>query len=31
MSASAPERTCEYGDADQCPKDRKPIFFTPGF
>src|SRR5512143_1691934 len=28
MSASAPDRTCEYGDVDQCPKDRNPIFFT---
>lgn len=28
MSASEPDRTCEYGDADQCPNDRKPIFFT---
>jgi hypothetical protein len=28
MSASAPDRTCEYGDADQCPNDRNPIFFT---
>src|SRR5690242_21559542 len=26
--ASAPERTCECGEADQCPKDRNPIFFT---
>ena len=29
MSASAADRTCEYGDADQCPNDRNPIFFTP--
>ena len=29
MSASAPDRTCEWGDADQCPNDRNPIFFTP--
>src|SRR6266550_622350 len=28
MSASAPDRTCEYGEADQCPNERKPIFFT---
>src|SRR6476660_3871597 len=28
MSASAPERTLEYGVADQCPNDRNPIFFT---
>src|SRR6478752_2575831 len=31
MSASDPDRTCEYGEADQCPNERKPIFFTPGF
>ena len=31
MSASAAERTSEYGDADQCPNDRNPIFFTAGF
>jgi hypothetical protein len=24
------ERTCEYGDADQCPNERNPIFFTDG-
>jgi hypothetical protein len=30
MSASEAERTSEYGDADQCPNDRKPIFFTAG-
>ena len=24
-------RTCEYGDADQCPNDRKPIFFIDRF
>src|SRR3954453_7835389 len=28
ISASDAERTCEYGDADQCPNERKPIFFT---
>ena len=22
-----PMRTCEYGDVDQCPNERKPIFF----
>ena len=27
-SASDADRTCEYGDSDQCPNDRKPIFFT---
>jgi len=26
--ASAPERTRECGEADQCPKERNPIFFT---
>src|SRR6478735_4244730 len=31
MSASDPDRTFEYGDADQWPKDRNPIFFTSGF
>src|SRR5262245_43958012 len=30
IRASAPDRTCEYGDADQCPNDRNPIFFTAG-
>jgi hypothetical protein len=29
MSASDADRTCEYGDSDQCPNERKPIFFTP--
>ena len=28
MSASDADRTCEYGDADQCPNERNPIFFT---
>src|SRR4051812_22310347 len=28
ISASDAVRTCEYGDADQCPKERNPIFFT---
>src|SRR6187399_2077480 len=28
MSASDADRTCEYGDSDQCPNERKPIFFT---
>src|SRR5688500_15545849 len=28
MRASDPDRTCEYGDADQWPNERKPIFFT---
>src|SRR6185437_1841229 len=27
-SASDADRTCEPGDADQCPNDKKPIFFT---
>ena len=26
--ASDADRVCEPGDADQCPKDRKPIFFA---
>jgi len=30
MSASDAERTWEYGDVDQCPKERKPIFFIKG-
>ena len=25
--ASDADRTCEYGEADQCPNERKPIFF----
>src|SRR5262245_19759345 len=28
MSASEADRTSEYGDADQCPNERKPIRFT---
>ncbi len=28
-SESDAVRTCEPGAADQCPKERKPIFFTP--
>src|SRR4029079_6302678 len=28
ISASAPERTCEYGESDQWPNERNPIFFT---
>ena len=31
MSASDPERTCEYGAVDQCPNERNPIFFTSRF
>ena len=27
-SASDADRVCEPGDDDQCPNDRKPIFFT---
>jgi hypothetical protein len=27
-SASDADRTCEPGDADQCPNDKNPIFFT---
>src|SRR5579862_1133334 len=27
-SASDPDRVCEPGDDDQCPNDKKPIFFT---
>src|ERR1700728_1906445 len=27
-NASDADRVCEPGDADQCPNDRKPIFFT---
>ena len=27
-SASDPDRTCEYGASDQCPKERNPICFT---
>src|ERR1700761_8135676 len=27
-SASDADRTCEPGDDDQCPNERKPIFFT---
>src|SRR5215470_1080484 len=27
-SASDPDLVCEPGDDDQCPNDRKPIFFT---
>src|SRR6185312_1128067 len=29
-SASDADRVCEPGDDDQCPNDRKPIFFTSG-
>jgi hypothetical protein len=29
ISASAAERTSEYGASDQCPNERNPIFFTP--
>src|ERR1044071_2229543 len=29
--ASDAVRTSEYGDGVQCPKDRKPIFFTHGY
>jgi hypothetical protein len=28
MRASDPDRTWEYGELDQCPNDRNPIFFT---
>jgi len=31
MSASDPDLTCEYGEADQCPNERKPIFFRGRF
>jgi hypothetical protein len=27
-SASDADLVCEPGDDDQCPKERKPIFFT---
>jgi hypothetical protein len=28
MSASDADRTCEYGELDQWPNERNPIFFT---
>ena len=28
-AASDADRTCEYGESDQWPNERKPIFFTP--
>ena len=31
MSASDADRTSEYGEADQWPNDRNPIFFTGRF
>jgi hypothetical protein len=31
MSASDADRTCDCGDADQWPNERKPMLFTLGF
>src|SRR5215207_8662416 len=31
ISASDAERTWEYGESDQCPNERNPIFFTREF